>query len=576
MGPNARNEKGLFMSGNSKRARLLLLILLLCPCGLRAFAAEIPARYLTDWQDELGLWGKNPQIRDQAWMLAAAALDGLLDKINTTKVLQNLRIAQEKDGPYRGCFWWQWSDRKITDTNSGFFTTLGLLTLLHAGHKQLNYEQRSLLDELLSEARHWFDRETRNLESHLRYPNKCLGDVVCMWLVAEHFGEPSPEQHEILNKTLAYYRDSPWGWGEHMSDIYARVLQDQLVALYMWGRSLSCKQRQEVWELFLELVAIDDIFDPGPRVPVIRSYTATSSPSPIHYRALLVAWDPKSAPDARQPLRALACANNIATLLPEKPEPPRYAEVPCYGGAHALVTRADAWRLGAMSWYPIMEGIDHRTWGLAWQSMPVAYWRSRGDWGFLQWESVVNGSVRTHPQPYSSSFGGAPKSLADRGPGMLGRTYATRRGDGFVVLRRCARSDEWTSFKDRFRLIESSAQPTVRTQGDWGIFELDYGIGDNLVIQFLPVIGHGTQVFAKNPYNGYDWEYNFDLVGNEFAALWIILPCTEDPILPAVERNGSILTLKWPKGDLRYLQIDLTSADPTQVLKWKSPQPHDN
>jgi hypothetical protein len=153
----------------------------------------------------------------------------------------------------------------------------------------LNQAQRELLDTILSDAKYWFDREAKKYGS-MRYPNKCLGDVVCMWLLAERFGTPTPEQHEILDRTLAYYRDNNWGWGEHMSDIYAPILQDELLALYMWGPSLSPRQKQEVWDLFLEIVAIDDVFGSGPRVPAIRSYSATGSPSGSHYRQKMVPW----------------------------------------------------------------------------------------------------------------------------------------------------------------------------------------------------------------------------------------------------------------------------------------------
>ncbi len=558
------------MLGNPKRARVPLLITLLFYSAFSAVGRDIPSPYHQEWQKDLGLWGRNPQIRTQAWMLAAAALDGVLHKIDTTRVLQNLRIAQEKQGPYRGCFWWQWSDKKITDTNSGFFTTLGLLTLLHTGSGQLNEEQRELLDELLREAQYWFDRETRNLEAHLRYPNKCLGDVVCMWLLAEHFSTPSEGQRQILERTLSYYRETNWGWGEHMSDIYARVLQDELVALYMWGRSLSPGQKQAVWDLFLELIAIDDIFDGGPRVPVIRSYSATSSPARVHYtpyRELLVPWEQNSARGSHQPLRAAAYAKNIPALLPEKPKPPRYPEIPCYGDARALATRTDQWRLGAMSWYPIMEGIDHRSWGLSWQSMPVAYWRTEGDWGFLQWESVVDGTPRTHPQPYSSSYGGAPKSLADSGRGMFGRTYAVRREDGFVVLRRCARSPQWTAFKDRFRLINTAAEPTTHTHREWNILDLHWDSGDSLQIQFLPLVGHGKLVLVNNPYNGYDWEYSYALEGEEFAALWILLPNAKALALPSVEKSAGGVVLRWSEGQPRHVEIDLSATAPSEVLK---------
>ena len=156
--------------------------------------------------------------------------------------------------------------------------------------------------------------------------------------------------------------------------------------------------------------------------------------------------------------------------------------------------------------------------------MPVAYWRNKGDWGFLQWESVVNGSsTRMHPQ----SYGDYPKSLADSGPGMIGQTYSVRRGDGYVVLRRCNRSSQWTSFKDRFRLIKTSTTPSTRKNGDWSIMDLDYGRGEGLRLHFLPLVGQGSQTLLKNKYDGYDWEYSYGLAGDVFAGLWVIMPLHE-------------------------------------------------
>jgi hypothetical protein len=529
---------------------------------------EIPSKYTNDWREDPGLWGSNPEMRRQAWILAAAGMDKVLGIINTTKVLQNLRTAQVKSGDLRGNFWWRWNDGRVTDRNAGFFVTLGLLTLVHTGEGQLNQAQRELLDTILRDAKYWFDAEAKKYGS-MRYPNKFLGDVACMWLLAERFGTPTPEQHEILDSTLAYYRDNNWGWGEHMSDIYAPILQSELLAIYMWGPSLSPRQKQEVWDLFLEIVAIDDVFGSGPRVPAIRTYSATGSPSGSHYRQKMVPWSPNSSIGGWQPLQSMAYHNNIPALLPKKPEPSRHAQIDCYGGARALVTWTDKWRLGAMSRYQIMDGIDHRTYGLSWQTMPVAYWRNGGDWGFLQWESVVNGSSRTHPQPYSSSLTGASKSLADSEPGMIGMTYSVRRDDGYVVLRRIRRSSQWTSFKDRFRLIKSSTVPATRKNGEWNIMDLDYGSGGKLQLQFLPLVGQGKQTLAKNTYNGYDWEYSYGLAGEEFAALWIVLPLPGNSAPPAVSRSGGIVSLRWTDGDLRHLDVDLASSDPMKAMEVK-------
>ena len=39
-----------------------------------------------------------------------------------------------------------------------------------------------------------------------------------------------------------------------------------------------------------------------------------------------------------------------------------------------------------MTKYPLFPDTnDHAAYGLHWQSKPMAYWHSAGDWGYLQW-----------------------------------------------------------------------------------------------------------------------------------------------------------------------------------------------
>jgi hypothetical protein len=99
--------------------------------------------------------------------------------------------------------------------------------------------------------------------------------------------------------------------------------------------------------------------------------------------------------------------------------------------------------------------------------------------------------------------------------------------------------------------------------------DLDYGSGGKLQLQFLPLVGQGKQTLAKNTYNGYDWEYSYGLAGEEFAALWIVLPLPGNSAPPAVSRNGGIVSLRWTDGDLRHLDIDLASSDPMKAMEVK-------
>ena len=96
--------------------------------------------YRDGWDSELGLWiqhedGKTGRtdpvhiIRASAWRLASAGIDGALDRVPAGRALRRIREAQVTAGGRRGCFWWKWEDVGVTDTNSGFFTSLGLLVL---------------------------------------------------------------------------------------------------------------------------------------------------------------------------------------------------------------------------------------------------------------------------------------------------------------------------------------------------------------------------------------------------------------------------------------------------------------
>jgi hypothetical protein len=108
----------------------------------------------------------------------------------------------------------------------------------------------------------------------------------CRWLLLEALGQQA-ERQRVAAEMLAsarYWREENWGWGEHMSNIYASVLLDQLSVLLMLAQDLPAAVRREYTALRDDLLAIEDAYGSGPRAPMIRDYNFTGSPAYDNYR----------------------------------------------------------------------------------------------------------------------------------------------------------------------------------------------------------------------------------------------------------------------------------------------------
>ena len=161
----------------------------------------LPPRFDRQWNEEVGLWRGSAKhdkdahdIRANASKLVQAGIAGKLDQVPVGRVLANLRRAQQLEGELRGNFWWSWEDKQVTDRNSGFFTTIQLLTLHHEFRAELSDKAKADLDQMLLESRHWFDHKVYPItENKQRYPNAYYGDAVCLWLLSELRGHVSME-----------------------------------------------------------------------------------------------------------------------------------------------------------------------------------------------------------------------------------------------------------------------------------------------------------------------------------------------------------------------------------------------
>ncbi|NJL70317.1 MAG: hypothetical protein HC888_01305 [Candidatus Competibacteraceae bacterium] len=365
-----------------------------------------------------------------------------------------------------GCFRWYWEESEPRDSNAAFFIGLALLVLHHGYAGQLSEPSRRQMQEMFAGLQPWFMKEA--LGADPVYPNKYLGDLTCAWLLSELHGPSSPEPLiHAMEKAARYWLDQHWGWGEHMSDIYTTVMLDQLSALLLFSKRLPPHLHDLYSSMFAELLAIEDTFQGGPRVPQIRSYAFEESPTHRHYRQRIRSWtsNPEIAEEKSNGwtsglgswMSHLAFEKGWHQLAPA-PVPP-LPQIPCLGGQHAMFEIHPDIRLGGMTRYPIMSGIDHATWGLSWQTFPVAFWRAEGDWGFWRWISQEAGVLRAHPalQKHSAYLKNALTDALN--PPVVGETYSHLDQGKMLILRRIdPRGCPWELCRDAFQLLQNHAQ----------------------------------------------------------------------------------------------------------------------
>lgn len=447
-----------------------------------------------NWDEEVGLWfagdGKPRAceagvhvIRAQATLLVKAGIEGQLREVPAERVLGNLRKAQEKKGDLRGGFWWAWEDRKITDHNSGFFTTIQLLMVHHEYRNQLSEKACADLDAMLTEARFWFEHKIYPIrDDKLRYPNAYFGDASCLWLLSEREGKITESLTKDMSAILAYYRDKDWGWGEHLSDLYVKIFQRELMALLIWAKQITPAMRVQVEGLADELAAIDSAFAGGPRVPTIRCYWMDKSPrTPEKWDVWFKPYATLMQPDLIGEFNeaVFAFRYGLHERFPIAPRKGQEVTVDCFGGSRALAVVEDRWRIGVMTKYPLFPDTNiNRGHGLHWQSMPVAFWHVNGDWAYLQWLSEEDNVVHGLPSLSRAQNEKSGCRLSDKDAGAyVGLTHGTRVGNVFLVHRRLPKvASSWPWVADRFRIVHPTGSAgREETVNRWHRLAVDYG-----------------------------------------------------------------------------------------------------
>ena len=576
--------------------RIALLAGVLMAIAVRAGAVdapELPDSWQRQWNPEVGLWTRqgaghtapvagadqvHPGTTAAARLVAAAVVDRL-HEVDGAAVLQALRQMQVTDGGNRhGCLKWYWEEPRPVDTNAAFFTGLNLIVLRLGFPDQLAQwapETRETLDAILADLSVWFDQ---TLERPSRYyPNKYMGDLVCRWLLIEAL-EQTADRPRVSREMLAsaqYWQEENWGWGEHMSNIYATVLLDQISMLLQLSRDLPDTVRREYTKLRDELLAIEDAYGQGPRVPMIRDYHFDRRPSYANYR------DRVRSPERPADLSPgnLAMRPVLATLgwdrtVPPRAEPQREIIVPCFDGIRAVAHVKGPVRLGTLSRFPLMPQMEHPTWGLSWQSFPVALWHEQGGWGFLQWATEREGQWRAHPAERRAQAYLRNALTFDKSRPIVGRTWSVQQGGEAIVLRVMpAIYEGWDALVDRFRLVQPAAQLQVcERQGPWSQIVLDFG-ETAVSVHHISLDGRGPEMIANDD-AAWDWQITYtadDLAGRPWVAqLWSL--CLDGHLEhpPQLERVGDedVWHLTWDTGTGQppwQLVIDPASEEPLRT-----------
>jgi hypothetical protein len=551
---------------------------------------ELPPAWQQQWNAEIGLWtrhgaGHTAPVAEAdrvhpgttaAAQLVSAALVDRLDEVDAAAVLKALRQMQVTDGGNRhGCLKWYWEEPRPVDTNAAFFTGLNLIMLRLAFSEQIEHlgaDARGTLDDILQDLSVWFDQTLVRPSRY--YPNKYMGDLVCRWLLIEALGQETERDRvaEEMLQSARYWREENWGWGEHMSNIYAGVLLDQISVLLMLSKELPEDVRQAYTDLRDDLLAIEDAYGGGPRAPLIRDYNFDRSPAHASYRERV--RRPETSSDlitGNLAMRPVLAALGWAATVPPRAEPQRDIVVPCYGGIVAVARVEGPVRLGTLSRFPLMPQMEHPTWGLSWQSFPVTLWHEQGGWGFLQWQSELDGQTRAHPAERRAQAYLRNALTFDKPAPIVGRTWAVQEGGQAIVLRVMPELYEpWDRLVDRFRLVEPDVELTVHEpHGPWTQIVLDCG---DRAVSVHHISLDGRQPELLQPDGGpWDWQIAYDaaeLAGRKrVAGIWAFSLDGRIENAPQLERieGDDAWELTWDLGDARptwRLLINPAADDP--------------
>lgn len=559
-----------------------------------------------DWDEDVGLWFQpSGHTRPVAHLkrvhsapkaanrLLLAAQTGQVKRVDASRVLDRLRRMQTRDGSsLHGCLRWYWQEKRPTDTNAAFFTGLPLLVLWLAHRSGLSRKQQNRLFSIFTDLYIWFKHAAS--EGSWYYPNKSLGDIVCGWLLYEicskkddRLRKDADPLSQLMLNAAEYWLKHGWGWGEHLSDGYSKVCLDELSALLLLSEQLPERVRVAFKRLLDDLLAVEDAYNGGPRVPALRSYAFLSIPEHLNYRDTIKPLPVKIDAGQNPSLGHTFYHLQWQQLAPPRQPAKKEVEFDCFDNVVARAHIEKDIRAGSVSRFPLMPSIEFFTHGLSWQSMPAALARPGKTWIFLQWETRECGRTRCHPaENKKTTYLGNGLTEAVHPP-IVGQTWSLQEGGMMVVLRIMPRiSTSWRYLTDRVRVVgEAGSIRTLPADGYWNQLLLRWRKRE-LSIHCIPLISANrdalTAPVLKAGPKGMDWNatYSKQALHDKrlIVTLWAfyldgkidsapaINPVRAQPVIPrTAEESAWKVEWGWPHKMWR-LVIDPLSSHPLQEV----------
>ena len=498
-------------------------------------------------------------LTDSVAFMTFAAQSGRLDEIDCRRILVNIKKCQFTGRDRRGQIKWFLEDRDKPDKNASFFICVGLIPLRKYYSKELGIECCKLLDEILSEALHFFIRKCRELVCY--YPNSFLGDLVFAWLLNEMYGsrEGERELREVLETSIRYWLEEHWGWGEHMSDGYSKVCCYEISMLLLMSEKLPETTGKLYMEALAQLLGIEEAYGGKPRVPAIRSYAFDNSPETSLFRRQIRDYQPDEIMEINNlpPIGQILNKLGWHEIAPPLMEPEKEIKIACFNGTSADAFIEDDFRIGAMSRYPIMECTGY----LPWQVFPAAFLHDNGDWGFLQWASREDG--RNYANPSGTKNYDINRGLSTKvRPPICGNTFSVLEGGNLLVLRRMpAISMSWTKLADRLRVVSPTAQFTEKIFNDrFSTLLFRWPNGRTLSAARLTLSDVPAHMQPRFDGKVLDWDIEYTNFPNmnETVTLWAFSVNSEINEAPVIRKEkmkrhpvdpeNAVFDLKWETG----------------------------
>jgi hypothetical protein len=427
----------------------------------------------------------------------AFAVDAQLGRLDTARFHRALEAldrmqVREPDSPLNGCLRWYLEEPHPVDTNASFFIGLTILFIERAYGGLLPAQTMALLRRVFTGLSEWFTAELQTAK--LYYPNKYLGDLTCAWLLAESLGRDDQlaALQSRLGESLKHWRDTHWGWGEHLSQVYSTVMLTEISLLLLLQRALPGALQAELTDTARALLRIHDFYAGGAWTPTIRCYAFDGPPVPLNYRDEVRAWHPEADAEflaalPRERFMRVSFAHYLHQagwhdLFPAENTPHSAALVlPCGNGVSAVARKAGRWRTGCLSRFPLCKEWDNLHWGLSWQTFPACFAHGRRIWGFAQWRvQWKDGTVRCHPaEEKDSAYLG--NALTPDKPVLTGNTTSSHTPDGVMMISRRMpdRHPGWDAMADRWTVFLPDRAAVSRSERDgWQLLTLHAPDGD--------------------------------------------------------------------------------------------------